>query len=75
MGVSILSWLRTLSSRTKYTTYTATLELRRLYHQFGTTSVQLSELGEEMKRNVPLPVFNALIDVFDMRQMIVDGEQ
>ena len=57
-----------------------------IYSDIGVTSVippiwndvidvQLSELGEELRRNVPVPVFNALIDVFDMRQMIVDGEQ
>jgi len=36
--------------------------------------VQLSDLGEQLKCSVPIPVFNALIDVFDMRQMTLDGE-
>ena len=37
--------------------------------------VKLNDLGEEFKANVPVPVFNVLIDVFDLSCHIVDSDQ
>ena len=36
--------------------------------------VQLSEMGEDLRQNVPIPVFNVLIDVFKVPRITKDSE-
>jgi len=61
-------------------------EVHDMYPKIGVTllpyprwdepiDVQVTDLGEEFRRNVPIPVFNALIDVFQVPRITEDSER